>query len=432
MAAVLAAKFASNLGVYGTILGAGVVSAVATCSGSLFQHFFRRTGEQIRDVTVSRRPRVRRTPVLVTSGGHPVPETFRPTRSGAGREPSGARASRPTAWGVATTTWGVGRPARGSAVDPHAPGDTATRLLRRYQVGQRETQVLPGDGHAARPLADGTGNDIEAGATRLLGRGGASGASGASGHPVAGLDAATRLLHRARPVPGEGREPEHTAVLRNPGDPGDPCDPGDLGVPGGPGTVDPDGGPPPDAFTEGTVHRARVRGLKRPLLASGMVFVVAMGGITTYELASGHSLNGDRMRTTIGDVLSGGESGSGHAPATPVVTPSGQSSQGPEGTDHEPSSADPRDSQAPDQQSSPTPTPSGTQGSGTASTPGTGADSGGGQGAGSDGGTGGHRQTATPTPTPTATQSDGSGGGAGAGSGTGGSATRQPDGTSGQ
>ncbi|MFJ4283495.1 hypothetical protein [Streptomyces massasporeus] len=57
VAAILAAKLASYFGVYGTILGAGVVSVVATCGGSLFQHFFKRTGEQIRDATaVAARP----------------------------------------------------------------------------------------------------------------------------------------------------------------------------------------------------------------------------------------------------------------------------------------------------------------------------------------------------------------------------------------
>ncbi|WP_225827038.1 hypothetical protein [Streptomyces naphthomycinicus] len=49
LAAVVAAKMASYFGVYGTILGAGVVSVVATCGGTLFQHFFRRTGEQFRE-----------------------------------------------------------------------------------------------------------------------------------------------------------------------------------------------------------------------------------------------------------------------------------------------------------------------------------------------------------------------------------------------
>ncbi|MFJ9815337.1 hypothetical protein ACIRU3_08685 [Streptomyces sp. NPDC101151] len=56
LAAVVAAKLASYFGVYGTILGAGVVSVVATCGGTLFQHFFRRTGEQIREVTVTPAP----------------------------------------------------------------------------------------------------------------------------------------------------------------------------------------------------------------------------------------------------------------------------------------------------------------------------------------------------------------------------------------
>ncbi|WP_328552977.1 MULTISPECIES: hypothetical protein [unclassified Streptomyces] len=59
VAAVVAAKLASYFGVYGTILGAGLVSAIATCGGTVFQHFFRRTGEQIRDVTVQPKPKPR-------------------------------------------------------------------------------------------------------------------------------------------------------------------------------------------------------------------------------------------------------------------------------------------------------------------------------------------------------------------------------------
>ncbi|MFF0889223.1 hypothetical protein [Streptomyces sp. NPDC003456] len=61
VAAVLAAKLASYFGVYGTILGAGVVSVVATCGGSLFQHFFTRTGEQLRGATAAA-PRVAAAP----------------------------------------------------------------------------------------------------------------------------------------------------------------------------------------------------------------------------------------------------------------------------------------------------------------------------------------------------------------------------------
>ncbi|MGW5128718.1 hypothetical protein ACWEQ7_32700 [Streptomyces sp. NPDC004069] len=53
LAAVVAAKLASYFGVYGTILGAGVVSVLATCGGSVFQHFFRRTGQQLREAATS-------------------------------------------------------------------------------------------------------------------------------------------------------------------------------------------------------------------------------------------------------------------------------------------------------------------------------------------------------------------------------------------
>lgn len=57
LAAVVAAKLASYFGVYGTILGAGVVSVVATCGGTVFQHFFKRTGEQLREAKTAPRPR---------------------------------------------------------------------------------------------------------------------------------------------------------------------------------------------------------------------------------------------------------------------------------------------------------------------------------------------------------------------------------------
>lgn len=63
LAAVIAAKLASTLGVYGTILGAGVISVIATCGGPLFQHLFKRTGEQVRDVTAAAKPRARQVPV---------------------------------------------------------------------------------------------------------------------------------------------------------------------------------------------------------------------------------------------------------------------------------------------------------------------------------------------------------------------------------
>ncbi|MFE0644852.1 hypothetical protein ACFW2Y_25055 [Streptomyces sp. NPDC058877] len=78
LAAVLAAKLASSLGVYGTILGAGVISVVATCGGPLFQHLFKRTGEQVRDATAVK-PKARQVPLASRSQGErgSDPDAFR-------------------------------------------------------------------------------------------------------------------------------------------------------------------------------------------------------------------------------------------------------------------------------------------------------------------------------------------------------------------
>ncbi|WP_228447381.1 hypothetical protein [Streptomyces paludis] len=71
LAAVAAAVLASRLGVYGTIIGAGVVSVVATCGGSVFSHLFRRTGEQLKVVTEQ----------AVRTGGRQVPVEPEPERA---------------------------------------------------------------------------------------------------------------------------------------------------------------------------------------------------------------------------------------------------------------------------------------------------------------------------------------------------------------
>ncbi|MFD7560345.1 hypothetical protein ACFV9E_38350 [Streptomyces sp. NPDC059835] len=65
LATVAAALLASKMGVYGTILGAGVVSVVATAGGPVIQHLFRRTGDQLRE---SARPKSRQAPAPVPDG----------------------------------------------------------------------------------------------------------------------------------------------------------------------------------------------------------------------------------------------------------------------------------------------------------------------------------------------------------------------------
>ncbi|MFE9562842.1 hypothetical protein ACFYM0_17250 [Streptomyces sp. NPDC006487] len=71
LATVAAALLASQMGVYGTILGAGVVSVVATAGGPVIQHFFRRTGDQLRETA---RPKLRQVPV---HGPHEAPHEVR-------------------------------------------------------------------------------------------------------------------------------------------------------------------------------------------------------------------------------------------------------------------------------------------------------------------------------------------------------------------
>ncbi|MFD9540449.1 hypothetical protein [Streptomyces sp. NPDC060022] len=135
VAAVAAAVMASQLGVYGTIAGAGVMSVVATCGGSVFQHFFRRTGEQIRVVTVQAKHPAGRQVAVLTRETAPEPA----------RLPGGD----------ATT---VLRPQR-------LPGDDATTVLRTVKSDpERTQQLLRADPERTQLLR------ADAEATQLLGQ----------------------------------------------------------------------------------------------------------------------------------------------------------------------------------------------------------------------------------------------------------------------
>ncbi|MFJ9113586.1 hypothetical protein [Streptomyces sp. NPDC102283] len=155
MAAVAAAVLASQLGVYGTIAGAGVMSVVATCGGSVFQHFFRRTGEQIREVTVQ---------VTHPEGRQVTVHTKETTPAG---HRGAARRSEPEPAEDATTVLPTVDPGAVPEVIPDAEstqllkpvdtdrtqlldlGDARTRMLRvapGAEPGADRTQMLP---HAA-------------------------------------------------------------------------------------------------------------------------------------------------------------------------------------------------------------------------------------------------------------------------------------------
>ncbi|MER7745925.1 hypothetical protein ABT013_11690 [Streptomyces bacillaris] len=141
VAAVAAAVAASQLGVYGTIAGAGVMSVVATCGGSVFQHFFRRTGEQIREVTVQ---------VTHPEGRQVTVRTKETTPTGhrsAERRPEPGPGPGPAE--DATTVLPTVDPGAVPEVDAHgAPDPERTQLLRPVADPDR-TQML-----GAVPAAD--------------------------------------------------------------------------------------------------------------------------------------------------------------------------------------------------------------------------------------------------------------------------------------
>ncbi|MFI5920301.1 hypothetical protein ACIA8M_17355 [Streptomyces anulatus] len=157
MAAVAAAVLASQLGVYGTIAGAGVMSVVATCGGSVFQHFFRRTGEQIREVTVQ---------VTHPEGRQVTVHTKETTPAG---HRGAARRSEPEPAEDATTVLPTVDPGTVPEVVPDAestrllrPVDTdRTQLLDLGDARTRMLRVPPGTG-------TGPGADAEADCTQLL------------------------------------------------------------------------------------------------------------------------------------------------------------------------------------------------------------------------------------------------------------------------
>ncbi|WP_406316232.1 hypothetical protein [Streptomyces sp. NBC_00118] len=354
VAAVVAAKLAAGLGVYGTIVGAGVVSVLATCGGSLFQHFFRRTGEQIRDVAGQAIPKGRQIPV--TEDGYPVPETFRSATVAASVVPPAATAAMRTDVLPRTTTWGMGGA-------PAQDTDATTVLPALDAERTRVLKAAGGDADRTQLLTAGGGDPDR---TQLLTVGGD------------GPDR-TRLLNAGV----GGADPEKTQVLRaGARDPELPPPPGDLGD----GLIN----GLPDEFTEGTTHRARVRSWKRPLIAAAVVFGVTMGGITTYELASGQSFSGDGRRTTLREAFTGGGAPSPRNDDTPVPSTSQEPS---DGSSSGTQSGTPQDGSGAHKGGTeePTPTPSASEDSRT------GQDN----GSSSGSGTGGDKSTPTPTPTPT-------------------------------
>lgn len=252
LAAVAAAVLASKLGVYGTILGAGVVSVVATAGGTLFQHLFRRTGEQIKEVRVQTRPTGRRRygdpagPVApaepaepVASARTPAPGEYgEPTTHGARprvrrRHAVGAAAVFIAAMSVITgiemfsggpvsNVWGENR--TGTTVSDSVSGSSGSKSTpgpsRRDPTAPSHSPGSSGGGdEAPSPDASRGGGAADASTTPTPGASGSSGSgkgsddgSGDGSGQGGGTGGATAPGTSASATPGPSRTPSGGAT----------------------------------------------------------------------------------------------------------------------------------------------------------------------------------------------------------------------------
>ncbi|MFG2141705.1 hypothetical protein [Streptomyces sp. NPDC048650] len=317
LAAAIAAFLAGRLGVYGTIIGAGVVSVVATTGGSIFQHLFRRTGEQLKEATVTTRPKPRR-----SSSAHP--------RSTTG---TAARAERAM---VLPTFDRDGAPDDVTAVAARTPGPDpdrtrllpqATQAYRRDPAGAHPAPRSDEATRALRPTAA-VGADRPADRRQLVPR----------------LDERTMALGQAPP-----RAADATAVLPWPGETEDAGRPEVAAQP---------------AEVSTATYGTRLRGWRRPALGALAVFAVAMGAVTGTELMVGTTPDG-QQGTTLGHLTGVGGAGRHQPGGRTVPEPDhstgdgthggrrGEPSPDPSGSGRTGSSSEPGDGTG-----SPTPTPS--------------------------------------------------------------------------
>ncbi|MFG2890661.1 hypothetical protein [Streptomyces sp. NPDC048248] len=314
LAAAAAAYLAGRLGVYGTIIGAGVVSVVATTGGSIFQHLFRRTGEQLKEATVTTRPKPRRFSTT--------------TRSTTGE----AHRADPTMVLPTFDKQGAEDDVTSVAARKTGPGTDRTQLIPRAEAVHRR------DPAGAHPLPDADGT------RRLPGRAGAEGpvpsadadgfadAYGSVDSVEAGGSDETRVLRPAyagaqgRPTDRTQMVPRLDARAVRQGGPVTP--PADA-------TVAMPGAHPAEEVSAAT-YGTRLRGWKRPALGALAVFVLAMGAVTATELITGQTPSGDKG-TTLSNITHTGGSGR-HQPDLPQSPDPGHSTgDGTRGGSDEPS-----------------------------------------------------------------------------------------------
>ncbi|MFJ5927323.1 hypothetical protein ACIQF6_32505 [Kitasatospora sp. NPDC092948] len=208
LATVVGAVLASELGVYGTILGAAVVSVGATTGSAVFQHLFKRTGERLRN-----------------RGGESAPaESLRPAAAGGisqdWNEPQLLRAKRRWTWKsytavsalvfviamvpILTVELATGKPLHnittgqdgsGTSFNPSRPSGGGGQRGEDGGKGDRQQQPAPTQSPSSEPSRHGPG-DLPS--------------SGSSGSPAPSTSAQPSGRPQPSTSPGAGGSPAAT------------------------------------------------------------------------------------------------------------------------------------------------------------------------------------------------------------------------------
>ena len=284
LAAAVAAYLAGRLGVYGTIIGAGVVSVVATTGGSVFQHLFRRTGEQLKEAKVVTRPKPRRFPLTRT---HTHTDTGTGTGTGSlsasGAQAGEARRADPTMVLATFDRRGAEDEVTSVAARESGPGADRTQLIPRAgQAGGRG----PSGAHPAPEGDDATRmlRAVDDDATRAL----RPVKAGGQERPADRTQLVPRLEERTQLVP---RLDERTMALGQAA-PGRTGATADVDAASGKAAAKAEGAEEEVEEVAHATYGTRLRGWKRPALGAFAVFVLAMGAVTATELITGQTSSG--------------------------------------------------------------------------------------------------------------------------------------------
>ncbi|MGW3045222.1 hypothetical protein ACWC9T_35440 [Kitasatospora sp. NPDC001159] len=235
LAAVVGALLASELGVYGTIMGAAVVSVGATTGGAVFQHVFKRTGEQLREA-------VDRGPNQAANSLRQVPAEAEPPAgpqviTSEWNEPQVVRARRRWTWKTCAAVSGLVfvlamtpivafELATGQPVSATVKGESGNGTSFGGAVAPKEStpqdapSQQPSSGGGGRGSQDSPSGGASAPATTRPSRepsatpSGGSGEHGGSASPSAGPSASPSA--GSFPPPGGGGKPAGEATPQSP------------------------------------------------------------------------------------------------------------------------------------------------------------------------------------------------------------------------